>query len=67
MNRITAGSNGGWIQITGLASRIDPTTFIPALQQIRWPPTNIANSSALAMQRLFNIPGSHVEDPEFTC
>ena len=94
MNRITAGSNGGWIQIMGLASRIaefkgietgftplqgnlpvagnvpfslvDPTTFIPALQQIRWPPTNIADSQTQAMQRLFNIPGSHYEDPEFT-
>src|SRR5262249_28556825 len=69
MNRITAGSNGGWVQIMGPRSRldefkeiessftplqgnlpvagnlpfsaIDPATFIPALQQVRWPPTLI--------------------------
>jgi glucose/arabinose dehydrogenase len=94
MNRITAGSNGGWIQIMGPVNRIDefkeieatftplqgnlpvngnlpfspidPTTFIPALQQVRWPPSLIANSPGQALQRLFVLPGSHYEDPEFS-
>jgi len=94
MNRITAGSNGGWIQIMGPQhsvgtykriessftplqgnlpvagnipfSAIDPTTFIPALQQVRWPPTLIANSQGEARHRLFVLPGSHYEDPEFS-
>jgi len=94
MNRITAGSNGGWIQIMGPQSRvadykqiearftplqgnlpvagnipfsaIDPTTFIPALQQVRWPPTLIADSGGQARDRLFVLPGSHYDDPEFS-
>src|SRR5262249_11245765 len=94
MNRITAGSNGGWIQVMGPASRvadfkeiettftplegnlpvngnlpfspIDPTTFIPALQQIRYAPSRIADTSAQAMAQLFNLPGSHYDDPEFS-
>ena len=94
MNRITAGSNGGWLQVAGLSSRIsdfkgietsftplqgnlpvagnlpfsafDPATFIPALQQLRWPPTLIADSSGQALQRLFVLPGSHYDEPEFS-
>src|SRR5438093_10382601 len=94
MNRITAGSNGGWIQIMGPLSRladykgietsftplqgnlpvagnipfsaIDPTTFIPALQQVRWPPTLIADSPGQARRRLFILPGSHYDEPEFS-
>jgi uncharacterized protein (TIGR03118 family) len=94
MNRITAGSNGGWIQIIGPARRlaeykgiessftplqgnlpvagnltlsaVDPTTFIPALQQVRWPPTLIANSPGGARDRLVVLPGSHYSNPEFS-
>jgi len=94
INRITAGSNGGWIQIIGPSSRladykgieasftplqgnlpvagnlpfsaIDPTTFIPALQQVRWSPTRIADSPGQAISRLFVLPGSHYEEPEFS-
>src|SRR5262249_38551408 len=94
MNRVTAGSNGGWVQIAGPASRvaeykeiestftplqgnlpvngnlpfspIDPATFIPALQQVRWPPSLIADSTGQARDRLFELPGSHYEDPEFS-
>lgn len=94
MNRITPGSNGGWVQIMGPASRvaefkqiettftplqgnlpvngnlpfspIDPATFIPALQQVRWPPSLIADSPGQARRRLFVLPGSHYEDPEFS-
>src|SRR5262245_60355184 len=94
MNRVTAGSNGGWVQIAGPVSRIDefkqiessftplqgnlplagnlplspidPATFIPALQQVRWPPARIADSPDEALSRLFELPGSHYEDPEFS-
>ena len=94
MNRITAGSNGGWIQAMGPLNRvgqfkeiessftplqgdlavagnlpfsaIDPATFIPALQQVRYPPTLIANSDGEARHRLVELPHSHYEDPEFS-
>jgi uncharacterized protein (TIGR03118 family) len=94
MNRITPGSNGGWVQIMGPASRIgefkdietkftplqgnlplagnlpfsliDLATFIPALQQLRWPPSLIADTPSQALQRLFALPGSHYSDPEFS-
>src|SRR5204863_1320200 len=80
MNRITAGSNGGWVQVIGPLHRvdqfkqietsftplqgnlpvagnipfsaIDPATFIPALQQVRWPPTLIPDSRGQAKHRL---------------
>src|SRR5205807_8537558 len=94
MNRITAGSNGGWIQIMGPVSRIDefkeiettftplqgnlplagnlpfspidPATFIPALQQLRWPPSLLADTPGQARTDLFVIPGSHYDDPELS-
>src|SRR5438094_4556237 len=47
-------------------SAVDPATFIPALQQLRWPPSLIADSAAAAQGRLFNLPGSHYDDPEFS-
>jgi uncharacterized protein (TIGR03118 family) len=47
-------------------SAIDPTTFIPALQQVRWPPTRIADSPGEARNRLFVLPGSHYKGPEFS-
>src|SRR5205814_1968800 len=47
-------------------SAIDPATFVPALQQVRWSPTLIADSPGEATQRLFVLPGSHYEDPEFS-
>jgi uncharacterized protein (TIGR03118 family) len=94
MNHITAGANGGWIQIMGPArlvgqfkeieasftplqgnlpvagnlpfSAIDLANLIPALQQVRWPPSLIADSRVEARSRLFVLPGSHYEDPEFS-
>ena len=94
INQITAGSNGGWVQIMGPAnslsaykgievsftplqgnlpvagnlplSALDPTTFIPAIQQIRWAPSLIADSPIQANGRLFMLPGAHYEDPEFS-
>jgi aldose sugar dehydrogenase len=69
---VTAGMNGGWIQIAGPLSRLAQfkqieTTFGGMnLQQIRWPPTNIADSQADALSRLFSLPNSHYEDPAFS-
>jgi hypothetical protein len=64
--------NGGWIQFMGPASRlaefksIETTFGLMNLQQVRWPPTNIADSAAEALARLLRIPGSHYEDPAFS-
>jgi hypothetical protein len=64
--------NGGWVQIMGPVSRVAEfkaieTTFGGRnLQQLRWPPENIADSPAEALSRLFVLPGSHYSDPEFS-
>jgi aldose sugar dehydrogenase len=36
------------------------------LQQLRWPPTNIADSPSEALSRLFSLRGSHYQDPAFS-
>lgn len=77
INRITAGSNNGWIQFMGPLSRVAEFKAIeisvglgangPAgLQQMRFLPTRIADTPAAAAQRLFDIPGSHKNDPQFS-
>ena len=72
LNRVEPGMNGGWIQIIGPVYRIaqfkqiETTMFGGNLQQSRWPPTNIADTPAEALSRLFVLPGSHYSDPEFS-
>lgn len=77
LNLVEPGMNGGWIQIMGPAERVPQyreieTTFFappataPALQQLRWPPDNIAESTDEALSRLFMIPGATYQDPEFS-
>ena len=72
LNRVDAGMNGGWVQIAGPVARIGQfreieTTFGGQnLQQLRWPPENIADSPAEALSRLFMLPGAHYSDPEFS-
>lgn len=72
INRILPGMNGGWIQIMGPVERIDQfkeikTTFgNQDLQQIRWPPTNIADTPEEALSRLFMLPGANYSDPAFS-
>jgi glucose/arabinose dehydrogenase len=72
INRVESGSNHGWVQIMGPVARIaefkliETTMFGGAMQQARWPPTNIADSPAEALARLFVLPGSHYSDPEFS-
>jgi glucose/arabinose dehydrogenase len=78
LNLVERGMNGGWIQIMGPAERIAQfkqieQTLPPSgglagaqLQQIRWPPSNIADTPGEALSRLFVLPGSHYSDPEFS-
>jgi len=72
LNRVEPGMNGGWVQIMGPVSRIAQfreieTTFGGRnLQQLRWPPENIADSPGEALSRLFMLPGAHYSDPQFS-
>ncbi len=72
MNRVTAGSNNGWIETMGPLSRvaefksIESTYGAGNLQQLRWPPSLIADTPAAALARLYMLPGAHYNDPEFS-
>ena len=72
INRVTPGMNGGWVQIMGPVDRIaeykqiETTEGAGALQQLRWPPSNIADTPAEALSRLFALPGSSYSDPELS-
>jgi glucose/arabinose dehydrogenase len=72
INRVQFGQNGGWIQAMGPVSRvadfkqIETTMFGGNLQQVRWPPTNIANTPQEALDRMFMIPSAFYSDPEFS-
>ena len=72
INRIEPGHNGGWIQVMGPLARvaefkaIETSTQFFGLQQIRWSPTNIADTPAEALSRLVMLPGAHYADPEFS-
>jgi glucose/arabinose dehydrogenase len=80
LGRVERGMNGGWVQIMGPVSRIAEYKAIETspgvdpciggayfgLQQIRWPPTLIADTPEEALSRLFILPGSHYKDPEFS-
>jgi glucose/arabinose dehydrogenase len=71
LNRVEPGMNSGWIQIMGPVDRIHQYKEIETspqffgLQQIRWPPTNIADTPEEALGRLFMLPGAHYSPPEF--
>jgi len=72
LNRAIPGMNGGWIQVMGPLSRIaqyktiETTQFGGALQQIRWPPIRIAYTAALALARMYMLPGATYVDPDFS-
>ena len=72
LNRVEPGMNSGWVQIMGPSSRvaqfkeIETSAQFFGLQQIRWPPTNIADTEAEALSRLFMLPGAHFSNPEFS-
>lgn len=72
INRVTPGFNGGWIQTMGPVSRvaeyksIELTYAAGNLQQLRWPPGNIADTPQQAVSRMFMVPGAQYLDPEFS-
>jgi len=72
INRIEPGSNNGWVQAMGPVARvaqfkeIETSMFGSNLQQLRWPPSNIADTPADAVAHLFALPGSHYNDPQFS-
>jgi hypothetical protein len=47
---------------------LPPSGGLPGaqLQQLRWPPTNIADTPQQARSRLLVLPGSRYSDPEFS-
>ncbi len=53
-------------QVNGGTDPCIPNTTYFGLQQIRWPPTNIADTPEQALSRLFMLPGAHYRDPEFS-
>jgi glucose/arabinose dehydrogenase len=72
INRVRPGMNGGWIQVMGPLSRIaqfkqiETLQFGSSLQQVRYPPTRIAYSPAVATSRMFMLPGAVYVDPAFS-
>ena len=72
INRIEPGHNGGWVQAMGPLARvtefkaIETTPEFLGLQQLRWPPDNIADSAVAARSRMVNLPGSHYGEPQFS-
>jgi aldose sugar dehydrogenase len=61
INLVEPGVNLGWVQIMGPVSRIaefkaiETSPMFSGLQQLRWSPTNIANSPDEALARLFMV------------
>ena len=72
LNRVVGGMNGGWIQIAGPHNRffdfkeIEVTEFGGSLQQVRFPPTRLANDPGEARERLFMLPGATYVNPELS-
>jgi glucose/arabinose dehydrogenase len=72
INLVEPGANLGWVQLMGPLARIGQFKEIETspqffgLQQLRWPPTNIADSPGEALSRLFMLPGARYSDPEFS-
>jgi glucose/arabinose dehydrogenase len=72
VNLVRPGFNSGWIQLMGPLSRIaefkdiEVNEFSQTLQQLRYPPSRIADSAEEARLRMLNLPGSQYSDPEFS-
>lgn len=79
VNHVERGWNGGWVQSMGpldrvgefraleIAAGVNAGNGSPAgLQQARFPATAIADEPNEAKKRLFDVPGSHPRDPEFS-
>jgi glucose/arabinose dehydrogenase len=77
VNHVERGFNGGWIQFMGPLDRVEEFKAIEqaagigangpnGLQQLRYPATRISDTPSDARKRLFDVPGSHPHDPEFS-
>ena len=77
INHVERGFNGGWVNVMGPLDRVQEFKAIEisvgfgangptGLQQMRFPATSIADSHQEAKARLFDVPGSHFRDPEFS-
>lgn len=61
INRVEAGANLGWVQIMGPIARLsefkatETSSNFFGLQQIRWSPTNIADTAEALRSRLFMV------------
>lgn len=72
INHVRPGFNGGWIQAIGPINRvaeykaIESTYGAGNLQQLRWAPSNIADTPQAALARLYMLPGAQYVDPEFS-
>jgi len=61
INHVEPGANLGWVQIMGPVARlaefkaIETRSNFFGLQQVRWSPTNIANTPEEALARLFMV------------
>jgi uncharacterized repeat protein (TIGR01451 family) len=70
VNRVEAGFNGGWVQICGPVERLAEFQAIEAgpryfgLQQVRWPPTLIADTPEEGLERLFLLLGARFTNPQ---
>jgi glucose/arabinose dehydrogenase len=59
LNRVEGGANLGWVQVMGPLARIaefkaiETTSNFFGLQQVRWSPTNIADTAEEALARMF--------------
>jgi glucose/arabinose dehydrogenase len=77
VNHVERGFNGGWIEFMGPLNRVAEFKAIEqaagtnasgpvGLQQLRFPATRISDTPQEARRRLFDVPGSHPHDPEFS-
>lgn len=71
INIVRPGYNGGWVQFMGPVSRISQFREIEiaragGLQQLRWPPTNIATHPIIGFKRLWRLKTSVYTDPVFS-
>jgi len=72
INRVRPGFNGGWIQAIGPLNCVSEYKAIETaygagnLQQLRWAPSNIADTPQAALARLYMLPGAQYVDPEFS-
>ena len=72
INKVKPGFNGGWTQIMGPVNRVSEFKAIESnygagnLQQLRWPPSNIADTAQEALARLYMLPGAQYTEPEFS-